>query len=81
MLFGRVTDFNVRGNLRAPTTPSKHQDPYELPGFSGLDSLAHHDFLENLPHIYRFNVGVTDVSGNAQCVDTDLYMVHIIPHA
>ncbi|KAF9229389.1 hypothetical protein BS17DRAFT_824999 [Gyrodon lividus] len=81
MMFGRVTDFNVRGSLRAPTAPSKHQDPFVLPGFSELDSLVHLDFLENLPHMYRFNIGVTDVSGSAQCVDTDLYLVHIIPHA
>lgn len=81
MLFGRVTDFNVRSNLRAPTAPSKHQDPFARPGFSELDNLVHHDFLENLPHIYRSNIGVTDVSGSAQCVDTDLYMVHIMPHA
>ncbi|KAF8140170.1 hypothetical protein EV363DRAFT_1393085 [Boletus edulis] len=73
MMFGRVTDFNVRGNLRAPTAPSKHQDPFALPGFSGLDSLVHHDFLENLPHIYRFNIGVTDVSGNAQCSTITLH--------
>ncbi|KAN0100701.1 hypothetical protein V8E55_000685 [Tylopilus felleus] len=81
MMFGRVTDFNVRDNLRVPTAPSKHQDPFALPGFSELDNLVHHDFLENLPHMYRFNIGVTDISGSAQCVDTDLYMVHIIPHA
>ncbi|KAF9240865.1 hypothetical protein BU15DRAFT_87440 [Melanogaster broomeanus] len=81
MMFGRVTDFNVRGNLRAPTAPSKHQDPFALSGFSELDNLAHRAFLENLPHMYRSNIGVTDVSGSAQCVDTDLYMVHIIPHA
>ncbi|KIJ68347.1 hypothetical protein HYDPIDRAFT_173098 [Hydnomerulius pinastri MD-312] len=81
MLFGRVTDYNVRGNLRAPTAPSKHQDPFALHGFGDLDNLVHHDFLENLPHMYRFNMGVTDVSGNIQSVDTDLYMVHIIPHA
>lgn len=81
MMFGRITDFNVRGNLRVPTAPNKHQDPFILPGFGDLDSLVHHDFLENLPHMYRFNMGVTDVSGSAQSVDIDLYMVHIIPHA
>ena len=81
MMFGRVTDFNVRGNLRAPTAPSKHQDPFAIPGFKELDSLVYHSFLENLPHIYRFNIGVTDVSGSTQSVNTDLYMVHMVPHA
>lgn len=81
MMFGRVTDFNVRGNLRAPTAPSQHQDPFALPGFREMDNLVQHDFLQNLPHIYRFNIGITDVSGSAQCVDTDLYMVHMIPYA
>ncbi|KAL4071020.1 hypothetical protein J3A83DRAFT_4093714 [Scleroderma citrinum] len=81
MLFGRVTDYNVRGKLRAPTAPSKHQDPFLLPGFAELDKLVHNDFLQNLPHSYRSKLGVTDLSTNGSSVDTDLYMVHIIPHA
>ncbi|KAJ3737131.1 hypothetical protein DFJ43DRAFT_1135853 [Lentinula guzmanii] len=82
MLFGKVTDFNVRGNLRAPTAPSKHQNPFFLPGFDNLDKLVANDFLENLPHIFKNNNGVTvtDSSAVGQ-LDTDLYMVHIIPHA
>lgn len=81
MIFGRVSDYNVRGKLRAPTAPSKHQDPFMLSGFAELDRLVHNDFLQNLPHTYRFNLGVTDPSANGPSVDTDLYMVHIIPHA
>ncbi|KAF9569661.1 hypothetical protein CPC08DRAFT_652540 [Agrocybe pediades] len=82
MLFGKVTDFNVRGNLRAPTAPSKHQNPFYLPGFEALDQLVSCDFLESLPHIYKHNngVNVTD-EPEGTSLDTDLYMVHIIPHA
>lgn len=80
MLFGRVTDFNVRGNLRAPTAPSKNQNPFFLKGFKELDTLTSTDFLQSLPQIFRNNTGVTDAPEG--CVlDTDLYMVHIIPHA
>jgi hypothetical protein len=80
MLFGRVTDYNVRGNLRAPTAPSKNQNPFFLEGFDVLDKLVCNDFLENLPQMYKNNTGVTDApEGNT--LDTDLYMVHIIPHA
>ena len=80
MLFGKVTDFNVRGNLRAPTAPSKNQNPFFLPGFEEIDKLISSDFLESLPQIYRNNTGVTDVPDGSS-LDTDLYMVHIIPHA
>jgi len=80
MLFGRVTDFNVRGSLRAPTAPSKNQNPFFLEGFEALDKLVFQDFLENLPPIYKTNNGVSDAP-NGGILDTDLYMVHIIPHA
>lgn len=80
MLFGRVTDFNVRGNLRAPTAPSKNQNPFYLPGFKELDRLVWSEFLESLPQIFKNNTGVTDAPDGSS-LDTDLYMVHIIPHA
>jgi hypothetical protein len=80
MMFGRVTDFNVRGNLRAPTAPSKFQNPFESPGFAELDRLVYNDFLENLPTMYKMT-SANEVPGNHGSVDTDLYMVHIIPHA
>ncbi len=80
MLFGKVTDLNVRGNLHAPTPPSKNQNPFYLEGFESMDKLVYHDFLESLPQMYKSSAGVTDSTGN--CVfDTDLYMAHIIPHA
>jgi hypothetical protein len=80
MLFGRVTDFNVRGSLRAATAPSKNQNPFFLPGFEALDKLVSTEFLESLPHIFKNNSGVTDAPEGGS-LDTDLYMVHIIPHA
>lgn len=80
MLFGKVTDFNVRGNLRAPTAPSKNQNPYYLPGFKELDKLVSTEFLESLPQIFRTHNVVTDAPEGSS-LDTDLYMVHIIPHA
>ncbi|KAF9499743.1 hypothetical protein BDN71DRAFT_1441313 [Pleurotus eryngii] len=80
MLFGRVTDYNVRGNLRAPTAPSKNQNPFYLEGFESLDKLVATDFLDSLPHIFKTNNGVTDAPEGSS-LDTDLYMVHIIPHA
>jgi hypothetical protein len=80
MIFGKVTDFNVRGSLRAGAAPSRNQNPFFLNGFEELDKLVSSDFLNSLPHIYKSNYGVGDApSGSA--LDTDLYMVHIIPHA
>jgi hypothetical protein len=80
MLFGKVTDFNVRGNLRAPTAPSKSQNPFFLPGFEALDSLVCVDFLNSLPQLYKHTTSANDPS-DGSTLDTDLYMVHIIPHA
>jgi len=80
MLFGRVTDFNVRGNLRAASPPSKNQNPFFLSGFEALDHLVHQDFFANLPPIYKNNSGLSD-RPESTTLDTDLYMVHIIPHA
>jgi hypothetical protein len=78
MLFGKVTDYNVRSNLRATSPPSKNQDPFQLPGFELLDKLVCNDFLESIPQEYKHNFGIGDVGTG---VDTDLYMVHLIPHA
>jgi hypothetical protein len=79
MMFGRVTDFNVRGNLRAPAGVPKVRNPFYLNGFSELDDLVCTSFLANLPPWYKHNFGLTEAPDCT--VDTDLYMVHIIPHA
>jgi len=80
MLFGKVTDYNVRSNLRAPTAPSKNQNPFFLPGFKELDTLVCSEFFDSLPQIYKNNSGIND-GAEGSTVDTDLYMIHIIPHA
>jgi hypothetical protein len=80
MIFGKVTDFNVRGSLRAAAPPSKNQNPFFLAGFEELDKLVSSDFLDSLPHLYKNNHGVSDAPSGST-LDTDLYMVHVIPHA
>ncbi|KAI0361192.1 hypothetical protein OH77DRAFT_1585344 [Trametes cingulata] len=76
MLFGRVTDYNTRSNLRANAPPSKNQNPFVLPGFKELDRLVAQDFLQSLPPEFK-NVDITSDGA----LDTDLYMVHLVPHA
>jgi hypothetical protein len=80
ILFGRVTEFNVRNNLRQKTAPHRTTNPFLLPGFEELDSLVSSRFLGSLPGHYRMHKGVGDVLG-LNSLDTDLYMVHILPHA
>jgi hypothetical protein len=70
MLFGKVTDYNVRGSLRAAAPPSTSQNPFYLDGFQSLDKLVSHDFLASLPHVYKTNQGV----GTDNELDTDLYV-------
>lgn len=74
MLFGRVTDYNTRTNLRAP--PSKASDPFSNPAFAALDQLVCESFLSSLPPEYR-HLGL----GESGTLDTDIYMVHVVPHA
>ena len=74
MLFGRVTDYNTRTNLRAK--PLKLQNPFQNAEFAALDQLVCQDFLQKLPPGYK-HLGLNDAGG----LDTDLFMVHIVPHA
>ncbi|OSD03577.1 hypothetical protein PYCCODRAFT_1434486 [Trametes coccinea BRFM310] len=76
MMFGRVTDYNTRNNLRASAPPSKNQNPFALPGFKELDQLVAIDFLQSLPLEYKHWELTSDGA-----LDTDLYMVHLVPHA
>ncbi|KAG8848739.1 hypothetical protein FRB96_001018 [Tulasnella sp. 330] len=122
MLFGRVTDYNTRTNLR-PARPSATQtsrsngeaqsgsynssgdvqygvfkgDPRLAANFRSLDRLVAVDFLANLPVGMKSCLGVQqsapsmhagrgydslpplDIDGSA--LDTDLYLVHLVPHA
>lgn len=80
MLFGKVTDFNVRDSLKTaakaiPTIPATHTAE-----FKELDRLVTYEFLHSLPPGYRSCLGAGDQpDGNA--VDTDLFLVHLLPHA
>ncbi|KAI0321367.1 hypothetical protein OF83DRAFT_1100013 [Amylostereum chailletii] len=78
MLFGKVTDFGVRANLRAPTFG---RNPFRLPGFEDLDRLVCVDFLESLPPMYKHSFNETESIYGGGGLDTDLYMVHLVPHA
>ncbi|CCM05167.1 uncharacterized protein FIBRA_07376 [Fibroporia radiculosa] len=77
MMFGTVTDFITRSNLRATVPPSKTQNPFHLQGFPGLDKLVCVDFLESFPQMYK-HLGL---GGSVGVLDTDLYMAHVVPHA
>lgn len=74
MLFGRVTDHNTRTNLRTP--PLKAQNPFQVSGFKDLDQLVCVDFLQSIPANFK-HLGL----GEDGVLDTDLYMVHVVPHA
>ena len=76
MLFGRVTDYNVRSNLRAPVIVPRNQNPFFTPGFTELDKLVSTDFLENFPVAYK-HLGLSEDGS----MDTDLYLAHLLPHA
>ncbi|GBE78229.1 hypothetical protein BKA93DRAFT_784774 [Sparassis latifolia] len=77
MLFGRVTDYNTRSNLRASAPPSINQNPFNLIGFEQLDRLVALEFLESFPSGYR----QFDISPDGSGLDTDLYMAHVVPYA
>lgn len=77
MMFGKVTDYNTRSNLRASSPPSKSQNPFALPGFEALDRLVAEEFVFSFPPEFK-HLGISDDGG---ALDTDLYMAHIAPHA
>lgn len=79
MLFGRVTDLNVRGNLRKPPITAQQEDPFGNDDFVALDRLVSKDFLKHLPAGYKASHGLCYCSDGS--LDTDLYLVHVIPHA
>ena len=79
MLFGKVTDYTVRSNLR-PSMAFKGEDMRLTSGFRALDRLVAIEFLSSLPHAYRNCLGVGEAPDGTN-IDTDLYLVHLIPHA
>ncbi|PAV22367.1 hypothetical protein PNOK_0232400 [Pyrrhoderma noxium] len=74
MLFGQVTDFNTELNLK--TRFVANVAPHNDPSFRLLDRLVAKDFLGRLPPEYSGNSYI-----KINCIDTDLLMVHLIPHA
>ncbi|SRR5260221_5255106 len=80
MLFGRVTDFGVRTNLRAPPM-SRILNPFLIPGFEGLDRLVSVDFIASFPPRFKTSFNELESMYGGGGLDTDLYLVHLIPHA
>jgi hypothetical protein len=80
MLFGKVTDYNVRSQLRLPATPAKTDDPTMSPGFKALDNLVANDFLASLPLAYQDCLGHI-IDPIQMTIDTDLFLLHMVPHA
>jgi len=81
MLFGKVTDFGVRTNLRALAPLSRIQNPFLIPGFEELDRLVCTDFIDSLPPRFKNGFGELESMYGGGGLDTDLYMVHLVPHA
>jgi len=79
MLFGKITDYTVRLRLRS-SPMAKGEDIRLTSGFRALDRLVGVEFLNSLPAGFRNSLGVGEVPDGSN-VDTDLYLVHLIPHA
>lgn len=81
MLYGEVTDFNYLLQLRLPATPAKTDDPLQFDEFIELDKLTAEDFLANLPHEFKDCLGYQIEPLTTMSIDTDLYALHVVPHA
>lgn len=82
MLFGRVTDFNVRNGLKAAADGAGIPSAVltQTPDFKNLDLLASFEFLHCLPPRFKSCLGVGE-HPDGSMIDTDLYLVHLLPHA
>jgi len=81
MLFGKVTDMNTDYQLSHPSSPRRTDDPYERPGFPELDELVAVQFLRSLPPEYGHCLSCKPHADFGMILDTDLYLVHVVPHA
>lgn len=81
MLFGKVTDFGVRTNLRASAPMSRIQSPFLIRGFEELDRLVSMDFIASLPPRFKNSFSELESMYGGGGLDTDLYLVHLVPHA
>lgn len=77
MLFGLVTDHNSEVQLESAST--RLEDPMRHQRFRTLDRLCGDDFLSSLPPDYKNHL--YNMHQNPDNIDTDLFMVHIVPHA
>src|ERR1700761_9232393 len=57
ILFGRVTDFNVRSGLRTNGTENKNDGVTKTSLFINLDKLVTNDFIASLPPGFRNPIG------------------------
>jgi len=80
MLFGQVTDFNVRNGLKGTADGDAKIPLTETPAFKHLDFLVSSGFLQSLPPGFRHCLGVGEHPDGTR-IDTDLYLVHLLPHA
>ena len=81
MLFGKVTDFGVRTNLRASAPMPRIQNPFLISGFEELDRLVSMEFITSLPQRFKNSFSELESMYGGGGLDTDLYMVHLVPHA
>lgn len=80
MLFGRVTDFNVRNSLKGAANIEPSVPLTQTVEFKELDHLVSFEFLRCLPPGYRNCLGVGELRDSTR-IDTDLFLVHLLPHA
>ena len=81
MLFGRVTDFNTEFQLRN-FSPLVSDVPLDDPLFVELDQLNGEAFIGSMPEDLRtYPQKLRLVILHPETFDTDLYLVHLIPHA
>ncbi|TDL28495.1 hypothetical protein BD410DRAFT_226567 [Rickenella mellea] len=81
MLFGKVTNYNNRWQLRTPADPAMWGNPFESDELTVLDKLVSSGFIESLPPTYKNYLETLSQSPGLGVVDSDLFMVHVIPHA
>ena len=80
MLFGRVTDFNVRNGLKAAANIKPAIPLTQTAEFKELDHLVSFEFHRSLPPGYKCCLGAGE-QHDSNRVDTDLFLVHLLPHA
>ncbi|THH11119.1 hypothetical protein EW145_g858 [Phellinidium pouzarii] len=72
-----VTDLNTEFQLKYSSP--RADNPMREPAFRTLDKLVSGGFLESLPTEYKSYLYT--MGQNPDSVDSDLFMVHLIPHA